>query len=570
MAFVIGWEPKRNRCYRVCAVRLRCLLLLWLGVLSTPARAAPAADGVPGPVDTMGLSHVDRAEVEDAGAVGARVDLTWTHRPLRLYVEGLRRMAIQDRAGLRVWLDVGVYKKRLMLSLAAGGSFQRYTEIGQGLTQTAGRTSGYDIGAEDIRLMLKGLAVDHKIVGFAIAGGINFATGDKRGFRSDGQYGAELRFILDLHWKVISVVAGLGFRLHGNYNIINYLPNEDEVRTQAGPELTWGGAIVLTPHRFVLLAAEAVGSETMAPRILAETRTAQVGGTLRLRPAPSIEIGLSASTSVAFESLRPEQVRALVSIVWHPLAAKVAVGGDRDRDRDGVPDSVDGCPNEPEDRDGFEDQDGCPELDNDKDGVPDDLDRCPNEPEDRDGFDDSDGCPELDNDKDGIPDKQDRCPNQAELRDQYFDGDGCPNDDVDGDGIPNDKDGCPNAAETKNGYNDEDGCPDVAPDNNTPPPAVPDIGRTGEVGFPLRSAVVDSEGAKDLVKVIDYLKAKPKASLELEGRADKREPAKLAAERAKNVRSFLVGLGIAGERLIIKPARTRKQESSVEWRIVER
>ena len=128
----------------------------------------------------------------------------------------------------------------------------------------------------------------------------------------------------------------------------------------------------------------------------------------------------------------------------------------------------------------------------------------------------------------------------------------------------------PTSEVTPTSGSDSTEAPDVAPDNNTPPPAVPDIGRTGEVGFPLRSAVVDSDGAKDLAKVIDYLKARPKATLELEGRADKREPAKLAADRAKNVRSFLVGLGISGERLIIKPSRTRKQESSVEWRIVER
>ncbi len=31
---------------------------------------------------------------------------------------------------------------------------------------------------------------------------------------------------------------------------------------------------------------------------------------------------------------------------------------------------MDQCPNDPEDKDGFEDQDGCPDPDNDHDGIP--------------------------------------------------------------------------------------------------------------------------------------------------------------------------------------------------------
>ena len=54
---------------------------------------------------------------------------------------------------------------------------------------------------------------------------------------------------------------------------------------------------------------------------------------------------------------------------------------------------------------------GCPVLDRDGDGIPDDKDKCPNEPEDKDGFQDDDGCPDLDNDNDGVPDDRDECPN---------------------------------------------------------------------------------------------------------------------------------------------------------------
>jgi thrombospondin type 3 repeat protein len=138
----------------------------------------------------------------------------------------------------------------------------------------------------------------------------------------------------------------------------------------------------------------------------------------------------------------------------------------RDRDHDGVYDVNDKCPDEPEDRDGFQDADGCPDPDNDNDGIPDVRDKCPNEPEDFDEFQDEDGCPDPDNDQDGIPDLNDACPNAPEDHKGKFPNDGCPSsmEDRDGDGIPDAVDKCPDEPEDKDGFQDEDGCPD--PDND--------------------------------------------------------------------------------------------------------
>ncbi|NIT35922.1 MAG: OmpA family protein [candidate division Zixibacteria bacterium] len=97
-----------------------------------------------------------------------------------------------------------------------------------------------------------------------------------------------------------------------------------------------------------------------------------------------------------------------------------------DRDKDGIPDSRDKCPDDPEDYDGYMDSDGCPDTDNDNDGIPDAVDKCPNEPEDKDGFQDEDGCPDVDNDADGILDVDDKCPNEPEDFNGYEDEDGCP------------------------------------------------------------------------------------------------------------------------------------------------
>ncbi len=66
-------------------------------------------------------------------------------------------------------------------------------------------------------------------------------------------------------------------------------------------------------------------------------------------------------------------------------------------------------------------------VDRDGDGIPDALDRCVDAPEDFDGFQDSDGCPDPDNDADGVLDSVDNCPNN-------FNPD---QDDVDEDGLGN-------------------------------------------------------------------------------------------------------------------------------------
>lgn len=60
--------------------------------------------------------------------------------------------------------------------------------------------------------------------------------------------------------------------------------------------------------------------------------------------------------------------------------------------------------------------------DSDQDGIPDDIDKCKDEREDKDSFEDSDGCPEKDNDNDGIDDMYDQCPNTKGSTDNG----GCP------------------------------------------------------------------------------------------------------------------------------------------------
>jgi len=80
-----------------------------------------------------------------------------------------------------------------------------------------------------------------------------------------------------------------------------------------------------------------------------------------------------------------------------PEIAEVQVSqpaSDPDPDRDGIASRDDLCAQDAEDKDSFEDEDGCPDLDNDRDKLLDAVDKCPNEPETYNGRDDDDGCPD--------------------------------------------------------------------------------------------------------------------------------------------------------------------------------
>jgi OOP family OmpA-OmpF porin len=227
--------------------------------------------------------------------------------------------------------------------------------------------------------------------------------------------------------------------------------------------------------------------------------------------------------------------------------------GRNDTDGDGMTDDVDKCPNEAEDKDGFQDDDGCPDADNDGDGVPDASDKCAMEPEDKDGFQDDDGCPEADNDSDGLPDSADKCPNDPEDKDGFQDDDGCPDADNDGDGVLDASDKCPDQPETKNGYQDDDGCSDEIPQK-----VKQFTGVIQGINFKVNSADLLPASNKTLDKAVAVLKEFADLKLEIQGHTDD-QPIKaggkfadnkaLSQARAETVKAYFVSKGIEESRL---------------------
>ncbi len=275
----------------------------------------------------------------------------------------------------------------------------------------------------------------------------------------------------------------------------------------------------------------------------------------------------------------------------------------RDGDADGVVDAQDGCPLDSEDKDQFEDSDGCPEADNDADGVPDLSDRCPLEPEDVDNFGDDDGCPEPDNDADGVTDISDECPLTAGIVAQK----GCP--DGDGDGLRDDTDSCPMEAgpaatqgcpdrDKDHVPDSRDKCPDQAgPADENPATSdgcpkrvyvsVDQVKITEKIFFETGKATIKSESFGLLDDVAKVLLENPSIlKVEIGGHTDDvGDDAKnltLSQSRAEAVAAYLVKKGVVQTRLTAKgygetaPVDTNRTEVGrgvnrrVEFKITER
>jgi outer membrane protein OmpA-like peptidoglycan-associated protein len=220
-----------------------------------------------------------------------------------------------------------------------------------------------------------------------------------------------------------------------------------------------------------------------------------------------------------------------------------------DRDGDGYLDPVDKCPDEPENYNGFQDEDGCPDdPDTDGDGLVDSIDQCILEPEDKDSYLDDDGCPEIDNDLDGIVDASDKCPNEPEDPDGYEDEDGCPDPDNDKDTVLDIQDQCPN--EIGSTTQEPLGCP------AKPALAVVtdcEVKITQQIHFAFDKDVIRPESFPVLDAVVEVLQKNPNIKIEVQGHTDNKGGDKynksLSDRRAASVVRYLVQHGVPQERL---------------------
>jgi outer membrane protein OmpA-like peptidoglycan-associated protein len=203
----------------------------------------------------------------------------------------------------------------------------------------------------------------------------------------------------------------------------------------------------------------------------------------------------------------------------------------KDRDKDGVPDSLDVCP----DVAGLPQFNGCPDTDGD--GIPDKDDKCPNQR----GVAKYNGCPIPDSDGDGINDEEDKCPNTPGVA-KYQ---GCPIPDRDGDGVNDDEDRCPDIAGDVSNH----GCPIVKEEVKKR------VDHAAQhIYFATASFVLLKKSSTGLDEIAGLMKNDPGLKLYVDGYTDNTgRPEKnqvLSENRAASVKKYLTGKGITEDKIL--------------------
>ena len=215
---------------------------------------------------------------------------------------------------------------------------------------------------------------------------------------------------------------------------------------------------------------------------------------------------------------------------WQASASLLFRFGNTDRDKDGIPDKEDACPDTP----GLPEFQGCPDTDGD--GVPDKDDQCP----DVAGPKENNGCPWPDTDGDGVLDKDDACvdvPGPAENK-------GCPWPDTDGDGVLDKDDACP----TVPGLPEYQGCPKPAAAYATEA-----TGALKNILFDFNKATLRPESAGKINQAAEIIKSAPAENFVVVGMTDAKGSVaynlNLSRQRAAAVVKALEARGVNPARL---------------------
>ena len=332
---------------------------------------------------------------------------------------------------------------------------------------------------------------------------------------------------------------------------------------------------------------------------------------LRLGMGESVSIRLDATADYIFSPANSGAPTQLPGVKvgdkdWH-LGAQAGLSflfgarRDGDRDKDGVKDSVDQCPDTP--LGDAVDANGCSlPKDADGDGVTDNLDRCPGTPagdrvdangcslpKDADGdgvTDDKDKCPNTpagtavdatgcpkDSDGDGVIDASDKCPNTP--AGTPVDATGCPKD-SDGDGVSDSLDRCPNTpvgtsvdaqgcAVDLDGdgvINANDKCPNTPAGTKVDAVGCPALFGAGAslvlqgVNFETGKSTLLPESQSVLDGVAESLVNNPDVLVEVGGHTDntgrRASNVKLSDARANAVRDYLIAKGVNASQLTAK------------------
>jgi OmpA-OmpF porin, OOP family len=255
-------------------------------------------------------------------------------------------------------------------------------------TSFGGRAIAAGAGVGDLRLgpkflfFRRGTRTLHGSIGLQVP--VSFPSGNASALRGSGGFVLDPRLLFGLGGWRWELYFNTGYR---------WRSNDDAANLYGYGEITYGiGAVFTLPvwHDRIDLMAELLGGFNHAGvgSALVRSPLETLFG-VDIHPHPIVSVYAGGGVGLT-NGLGTPDGRFLVGVrVAHRLQSRRDFV---DSDHDGVPDGEDRCPRQAEDRDGYRDDDGCPDEDNDRDGIPDEDDECPDQPEEPGG--DRDGCPE--------------------------------------------------------------------------------------------------------------------------------------------------------------------------------
>lgn len=492
--------------------------------------------------------HTARLGRVGHGRFGVALASDYAFRPLVLETQaGGDVRVVEHHLSLHANLSLSLFDRLVVFAGVSGTGLMKGDSFPNRFRDQVGPPDG--AGLQDTRLgaRLRLVGAEDAPVALGVQATATLPTADVAddGQRYQGEHSVAVTPELILEFRAKQVVkvslnAGAHFR-----------ENRDFVDTTLGDELRYALAVGVRPIQPLELIAEGYGAFSFEDFGEHGNTSLEWLAGLKFHAKAGFYAGLAAGTGIRPGYGTP-RARGLLMIGWltdgdvepPPDLPPDVPPPPPDTDDDGILDPSDKCPRDAEDLDGFQDDDGCPDLDNDGDAVPDVSDKCRDEAEDLDQFEDADGCIDPDNDKDGINDADDRCPNEAEDVDNFEDTDGCPDLDNDQDGMPDSADACP----MEPGTPEEQGCPkSIRVEKGV-------IRLLQQINFANNSDVIlgESNSVMDELRAAMHANARI-AHVRVEGHTDDRgsdtKNLALSKRRAASVTRWLTERGIESSRL---------------------
>lgn len=401
-----------------------------------------------GPADHIGLRS---ASISPSGAVGFGLIAHAMRQPLTLTPvanPGDRRAAVDYAITTDFLWSVGIWR-RFQLSAAIPAVLAQSGDGARAVSGSGAAVLG-DTALRDLRFELSWAIVqrertaDARGIGLRVDLGAAIPFGDDKGFNGSGGPTFAPMAVIDWRGRYLTVTANLGARIR---------PTSAIADLAVGSVGVLGAGLAVRPIERLGITAEYLSTVSLVTRDGYNTTFTQelfAGVRYATDEARDIELILGGAAPLTTDPLVPSW-RAIAGVSYAPRGY--------DTDRDGIVDADDRCRTQAEDRDEFEDDDGCVDPDNDQDGVLDVNDRCRDEPEDADNHDDADGCPDPDNDNDGVFDSDDQCVDVPAGDHPDADRAGCPIPDTDSDGVLDPDDRCVDVAQGERPDPARAGCP---------------------------------------------------------------------------------------------------------------